>query len=95
MTLGDMIQRMNDEGVEDVNAMVCALSGDTNELAEALATSLELLRGEAKRVDQFHTLIGVLGFGVAIGYYRALQQCDALLGLAQVARDRCEGKEPC
>jgi hypothetical protein len=91
MTLGDMITKMNDEHVEDVNTMVTALSGAPDELVEALVVSLDLIRGESKRADQFHVLIGVLGFGVAIGYYRALQQYDELLGLAQQVRDKREG----
>src|SRR5690242_10200748 len=95
MTLGDVIQKMNDEGVESVDAMVRALSGDTQELIEALCTSREILMSDQNAAEQFHVLLGVLGFGVAIGYYRALSMYDELLGMSQVVRDRREGKEPC
>jgi len=95
MTLGDMIQKMTDEQVEDVNAMVTALSGGNEELVDALCASLEILDASRTSGEKFHVLIGVLGFGVAIGYYRALQQYDGLLGLAQAVRDRRDGKEPC
>jgi len=96
MTLGDMLQKMCDEHVEGVNEMFAALSGGDNaELVDALTAAHRILVESADMKEQFHVLVGVLGFGVAIGYYRALQQYDGLLGLAQVVRDKREGKEPC
>jgi hypothetical protein len=91
MTLGEMLQRMMDERVEGVNEMVTALSGDNSELVEALCVTCIVINESESAAEQFHALVGVLGFGVAIGYYRALQQCDDLLGLAQTVRDKREG----
>ena len=96
MTLGEMLQRMMDERVEGVNEMVTALSGDNSELVEALCVTRIVINDSESAADQFHALVGVLGFGVAIGYYRALQQYDELLGLVAGSREkRNGGQSPC